>query len=104
MVLDKAALADSMNLLTFVRWDRFIESNGKGVVYGWIDREDGRCDFVLLDFEQRPIGVAVGYSTSSASRSREIGQLLYGDNDEHMDCQRVDMEFGDLVANKVVLT
>ncbi len=106
----KTQVAAAMNLLPFVRWDRFIDweydegSNGV-LVYGWIDRDDGRADFVTLQFESawgwKPDQCAA--TTSSAARSREIQQLLGHDAADHADCKRVDEHFGDLVRNKTSL-
>jgi hypothetical protein len=106
----RSKVAAAMNLLPFVRWDRFVtwsyEGGGTGLlVYGWVDREDGRSDFVTLQFESawgwEPSECSA--TTSSASYSREIQRLLRGTDEGHNDCQRVDEHFGDLVDRKVVL-
>lgn len=108
----KPLVAEAMNRLPFVRWDRFVDwshdddgDNIAGVfVYGWIDRDDGRSDFVSLEYFEswgwRPEDCA---ATSSAARSVEIQKLLRGHADDHVDCKRVDEHFGDLVERKVVL-
>jgi len=106
---DKETLAQSLNRMPFVRWDRFAEDGsaegpGDVSIYGWIDRDDGRSDFVLLECELRDDGWAIGYTTSSALYSEKIGELLYDVEQAHYPCQRVDVEFGDLVDHKVVLS
>lgn len=106
---EHAIAADWLNRLPFVRWDRYVESDGDFAVFGWIDREDGRSDFVLVLWETAdPLPGAPCYWTSSAARSKEIGELLYGgiegfDPDSHVDCARVEDDFGGLVENAVVI-
>jgi hypothetical protein len=90
--------AEQMNKLPFVRWDRCVMRPGGGVAYGWIDRDDGRCDFVVIYLGER-----FGFCTSSAKHSREISLLLLGTDEGHRDCERVAGVFGDQVANKVTL-
>ncbi len=77
-----------MEKLDFVQWDRF--TNGEGFVncFGWINRPDGRSDFVLLaiwDGHEEP-----HFWTSSAQYSEEIARRLYGDAEGHVSCQRVE--------------
>lgn len=104
----KTEIADVLNRLPFVRWDRFVEID-RGVLvdqvraYGWIDRGDGRSDFVVADFDLSD-PIMVGFVTSSDRHSEEIGELVYGVRVEgHVPCQRVESVFGDLVHSKVVL-
>ena len=87
------AIAGAMNALGMVKWDRCIVSAPRGAVYGWIAREDGRSDFVLLHWN--PVGL--GYTTSSARHSKEIGERLGFSGEGHRDCQRVEDVFGGLV-------
>lgn len=76
-----------MRALDFVRWDRFAGDATQLVVYGWIDRTDGRCDFVLLDC----VPEGVGFVTSSSEWTAEINRRLYGDGGEgHNSCVRVE--------------
>jgi hypothetical protein len=93
-----------------VRWDRVAgeATDGRIAVFGWMDRSDGRHDFVVLDLNfpspELPQG-GVGYTTSSAKLSAKIGELLYGaENVEHFPCRRVEHEFPGLVENVVHLT
>lgn len=104
----KLKIATYTNRLDEVKWDRYTAyaDDGRIVVslYGWIPRADGRSDFVLLqwfDLENDPVPYS---STSSAARSTEISRRLYEDQDwfkpsDHVDCQRVDENFGDLIGN-----
>lgn len=101
-----AEIAAVLNSLPMVQWDRFIEAPVESdhwmiVVYGWIARDDGQRDYVVLEFcswTELP-----SFSTSSAKWSAQINEILYGPEAEHFDCQRVNIEFGDLVERKVVL-
>ena len=102
---ERAELAQAMNKLPFVTWDRFTEDpDGDLDVYGWIARDDGRSDFVMLVFPRPFDPEYVGFSTSSAEYSKEIGRLLHGGESVHFDCQRVDEHFGDLVDRKTTLS
>lgn len=83
-----AVLEPYMVRLPFVLWDRYIQGTDYVTVYGWIPRDDGRSDFVVLDIEEgrtEPV-----YHTSSVKYSREICHLLYGPGSGHVDCQRVE--------------
>lgn len=109
----KHVVAHYANRLPFVRWDRFtshVEENDQRrvtvTIYGWIPRDDGRSDFMLLawfylDEQQTPWSV-----TSSAEHSEEISRLLYHDKDwwkpeDHLDCQRVEDTFDGMI-NRIV--
>lgn len=78
-----------LKLFPEVNWDRW---NGDGEthvsVFGWLAREDGKFDFVLLMFD------ADGpwyFTTSSARYSAEFsGRLGWGG---HSDCKRVEHFF-----------
>lgn len=86
-----------LNLLPFVRWDRFVVTPVADLtseffnVYGWIDREDGRADFVALEFA--PGSPSPSFLTSSVARSEEIAACLYGPDSQHFDCARVEHHF-----------
>lgn len=107
-----AAMAERMNRLPFVIWDRcvLLQDYGRGAAYGWIARDDGRSDFVLLDFawgETRDLTgepstwFSVGTTTSSAAFSEEITARILGPDAPHNACQRVDAVFGALVKCQV---
>lgn len=77
-----------MRTLDFVFWDRFVEEDNQIVVYGWIPRDDGLADFVVL----RAVFDGVEYLTSSAKYSKTIGDLLRGGpgSSTHVVCRRVE--------------
>ena len=89
-------VADALETLSWVKWDRYVEfyddSGQQAVdVYGWIEREDGRADFVVLtvfgDGE-------IGHVTSSPMADKRINKELYGaPADAGNECQRVEDEF-----------
>lgn len=88
---ERTWVADTMNRLPYVRWDRLATARREdglldAAVYGWIERDDGPPDFVVLLFE----GAAVGSVTSSAKHSEEIDATLHGNADGHVPCQRVE--------------
>lgn len=95
----RLAIAEVLNRAPFVRWDRFTVSPDDEVnVYGWIDRDDGRSDFVLVEFDiTEPADLSYGWTSSSAEFSEELGRLLYGEGFDgngyrHLACQRVESE------------
>jgi hypothetical protein len=94
---------EEMALLSLVKWDRYtMGPEGVSTVFGWIDRQDGRSDFVLL----RPTREGCGVTTSSAEHSEAIGAALNGGEPtgRHQPCLRVedDPESADL-ANVIRL-
>lgn len=80
---------EEMRLLDFVQWDRFVEGEREVVVYGWIERTTLRDDFVVLT----SVPAGVGFLTSSAKYSEEIGRRLNGGEPSgtHSKCQRVEV-------------
>jgi hypothetical protein len=95
---DKAAAV--LNKLPEVRWDRCVRRMERVTAFGWIDREDGRSDFVVVYIDHHG---AAGFATSSAKYSREFSERLFGTSEGHRDCERIEDVFGDLVPNKVAL-
>lgn len=93
------SLIRAMNRLPEVTWDRCCPSEEHSYcsVFGWIAREDGRFDFIVLFTYEGTIW----FNTSSARYSREFGERLFGTAEGHRDCQRVEDVFGDLVERKV---
>lgn len=85
----KILLLVAMGDLEFVEWDRWAPSRTSAVAYGWIRRDDGRSDFVLLT----ATATGLGHTTSSAEWSREISRRLYGNADNHCDCLRIEHDF-----------
>lgn len=94
-------VAERLIAVDYVRWDRLVYYEGMLRVYGWIDREDGRSDFVLADFWLYPgPRIDVGAMTSSAEKSKEITAALRQKDpgDAHSTCQRVEDFFGTLAG------
>lgn len=88
-------VAGYLNRLPFVRWDRMAGDADYLVVYGWIVQEGssiGRSDFVVLDFADVESLTLPGSTTSSADRSVEVHDLLYGEAsvEDHRPCERVE--------------
>lgn len=104
----KPWLSGWLNVLPFVRWDRLTttESWDPVLVYGWIAREDGRADFVLLNLsapgeDGRSL---VGYTTSSAKHDMEIRAALgLADDGKHYPCQRVEDHVVEWLENVIRL-
>lgn len=96
---DREEIPSVLNRLPFVRWDRLVDDGDSVVVYGWIGRDDGRSDFVVATFRADSGEIF----TSSAERSAEIARLVTGSDDGHVECQRVEDVFGDLVDNAIRL-
>jgi len=92
--------AEVLNLLPEVRWDRCVRRMEWLAAYGWIDREDGRSDFVVVYVDHNG---PVGYATSSAALSKTFSDRLFGSRVDHRDCERIEDVFGDLVKCKVTL-
>ena len=109
-----AAMAERMNRLPEVEWDRCVlhPDTDAGVVYGWIGRNDGCRDFVVLEFiwgettgldDSKLTWFSVGLTTSSAQHSASMGERFGAASGTHRDCERVEHVFGNLVEHKVEL-
>jgi hypothetical protein len=72
-----------------VEWDRYIEDDGTYNVYGWIQRSDGKRDFLLVSIKE-DLGTYVSFVTSSAKYSKTLTGLIHGDTSEHIDCKKVE--------------
>jgi hypothetical protein len=81
-------LAPFMEKLPFVTWDRYTHGPTWVNVYGWIARDDGRSDFVLLHIYSG--NSLPSFWTSSALYSTKVAELLYGSAEGHVDCKRVE--------------
>lgn len=90
----------TLNGLPEVEWDRCTRGGGELTVFGWIGRDDGRSDFVVMVFDEDGLS---WFTTSSALLSSEFSRRLLGEDAPHMPCERVEDVFGDLVRRKVVL-
>jgi len=86
-------LADALEALDFVQWDRFTSGEYSDdldfvEVYGWIDRPDDYKDFVVVT--QYSNGHR-NFTTSSSEHTEAIFQQLFDEPlDEHNDCKRVE--------------
>lgn len=93
--VDIAAIEQQLAKLPFVQWDRFTRADFDGapvILYGWIERElDAYKDFVLLELD--PLGEVQAVTTSSAKHSAEISKILFGDEEDHNECVRVEEWF-----------
>ena len=79
----KEVMEKVLKKLDFVNWDRYFGEGNKLTFFGWIDREDNKKDFIVVDFSVKPIW----FATSSKKYSKEIADIL---NQEHSDCKRVE--------------
>lgn len=96
-------IEEILNRLPEVTWDRFTgdcEDTEFGVaVYGWIPREDGRSDFVLVRIAEEGCWM---FATSSAKFSVEFGKRLGFKSDEtHEHCKRVEDVFKNVKVIKL---
>ena len=81
-----------LEALTFVRWDRFIETSEEIYFYGWIDREkDSYKDFLLVVFNK--ITLNCWWISSSVGRENEIDAHLGRKTEFRIACQRVEHKF-----------
>lgn len=67
-----------------VQWDRWAGNIIDMVVFGWITRDDGRFDFIVLDLFK---GELQSFRTSSAKYSAHFSKMLGW---SHADCNRVE--------------
>ena len=79
--------------LPFVEWDRLVVGNvitdSQAITaHGWIDRDDGHEDFVVMILWTADRTVFA--HTSSPEYSAEISQRLFGDTDDHNDCRPIE--------------
>ena len=85
-----------LSSLPFVKWDRYTVGDWNGEpsvsVYGWINREDGYKDFVLVILW--PTGDGIYYTTSSDKWTMEIHERLFDEAaEDHNPCHRVEDGF-----------
>jgi hypothetical protein len=108
----KAVITERMNRIGEATWDRCVIQGEAASVFGWLERDDGRSDFVLLEFQwgdtkdmagEKVTWFHAGATTSSAPLSKSISERISGAGSPHFDCQRVEDVFGDSVRRKVEL-
>lgn len=87
--LSKTAVERTLNLLPEVTWDRWYGELDEMAIFGWIARDDGKSDFVLLRFSS---GECWMFETSSARYSAEFAIRLgfCKSAHEHKHCKRVE--------------
>lgn len=93
----RTLVEQTLNRFPEVTWDRWSGGNPNMAVFGWIPREDGKADFVLLHFNNEgPTFI----STSSAKYSAEFCARLadFGFGDDHHPCERVEDYFPNVKA------
>lgn len=88
-------ITETLNKFPEVKWDRFGGDLHALGIYGWIDREDGKRDFILIAFMD---GVATSMGTSSAKFSAVFADRL---DLTHGPCNRVEDHFKNVNAIKL---
>jgi hypothetical protein len=81
--MEKGEIIKVLEKFNFVNWDRYFGEAENLTFFGWIDREDNKKDFLVLDFSLNPLW----FATSSKIYSKKISEIL-GVN--HSDCKRVE--------------
>lgn len=69
-----------------VRWDRWVPWHSGASVYGWISREDGRSDFLAIEFSMH---TPTNFLTSSVLHHETFASRLGVALDERSVCRRV---------------
>lgn len=87
-----ALVKENLEMLPFVKWDRFTYLYSKGsngiCIYGWIDREkDAYKDFITMDIYEDG---DVNYMTSSSEWSLKIFKILNDSGLGHQNCKRIE--------------
>jgi len=81
-------IEDILSKFTFVRWDRFVDTDEGLKFYGWIDREkDSYKDFILLTFYKND---HIGWTTSSVEKTKDIRAVFGLAGEEQNTCKRVE--------------
>lgn len=69
-----------------ITWDRFIDSPGFVTIYGWLERSDGKRDFIII-LMSKLSETLIFYATSSIKYSQAIQDYLGVAPEDHNDCQ-----------------
>lgn len=78
--------------LSFVKWDRFTNTDKETNIFGWIEREeDNYKDFVVLSYFK--LSNDWWYQTSSSFYSEKIHKIVFGTVKGHNNCERVENWF-----------
>lgn|SRR3990167_10972126 len=80
----KKKIIKILNLFPEVIWDRYSGGLKDMAIFGWIDRKDGRKDFLVMDIVN---GKPQFFRTSSAKLSKSFSERLGW---THSDCKRVE--------------
>lgn len=101
-------IAHWLNKFPEVRWDRVAGNEDLVIVFGWVDRPDGKADVLVLEFTftgDSFTGIRM-VATSSAEHSRDFNTRIVGipNAGDHNDCIRAELVFGDLLANAIRLS
>ncbi len=88
-------------LKDIVKWDRYAirEEQGGGFIFGWIERDDGFYDFIVVNFQLSGGTLLLGYNTSSKKYSKEIIKRLGGKDDNYLECRSA----GEIVMDETKL-
>ena len=97
----RAAITTKMDEFPEVMWDRAAGADFYGVTYGWIDRDDERKDFLVLNWWKQGEEIQFAMTTSSSRYSEEFTRRIDPELD-HRACERVEDEFPD-VRRKIQL-
>jgi hypothetical protein len=96
----KDKIANWLNQFPEVVWDRWTQSENWACAYGWIARDDGRFDFLVIDFDD---GEPWKFSTSSAKFSKEFSvRLNFEGSTGHQECRRIENDFPGVKACKLL--
>lgn len=70
-------------------WDRFVgPDNGQYCIYGWIERTDGKRDFVVIFAMNDNDNWEIGMVTSSAKYSAKMSEYITNTKNNHLVCQK----------------
>lgn len=101
-------LAEVMNAIERVRWDRCIPDKNCLAIYGWVERPDRHADFAVLEayMPERPVEPAKLYwitSSPDMDLEREVAAALGLAINDGIVCQRIEEVFGGTVPNAIRL-
>lgn len=86
---DRKKIETWLNAFPEVEWDRLSGKYDRFCIFGWIKRDDGKLDFLMLIFDDCAPSI---FSTPSAKYSAEFSKRL-GMGGEHHDCLPVKIFF-----------
>lgn len=97
--------AEILNRFPEVFWDRCAGDREAMSAYGWIPRDDGRFDFLVVQFQEKPGGDEdwCWLVTSSAKWSQDFAVRIGFRPEQHNDCERIEDFFGGSVRGAIHL-